>query len=217
MSNIGSDTLLNFITNCDGFIFPECEPPLYVTIDSISQNSADISWTPGYDETSWNLQYREASSTYWGEIIPVTSTNYHISGLSAETEYQVHIQAICIENSATENEYQQPIQAKGNDTLSEWTSPISFTTLRDVGINQIITSQNIILQPNPADSYIDIHINSGVKVKEAIVYNAFGQIIQFVQLTDNQARLDLSNMASGLYFVCVNGDNNNATKKFIKR
>ena len=217
MSNIGSDTLLNFITNCDGFIFPECETPLYVTIDSISQNSADISWTPGYDETSWNLQYREASSTYWGEIIPVTSTNYHISGLSAETEYQVHIQAICIENSATENEYQQPIQVKGNDTLSEWTSLISFTTLRDVGINQIITSQNIVLQPNPADSYIDIHINSGVKVKEAIVYNAFGQIIQLVQLTDNQARLDLSNTASGLYFVCVNGDNNNATKKFIKR
>ena len=54
-------------------------------------------------------------------------------------------------------------------------------------------------------------------MKEAIVYNAFGQMIQTVQLTENHARIDLSNMAAGMYFVRVNGEGVSATKKFIKR
>ena len=201
MSNIGSDTLLNFITNCDGFIFPECETPLYVTIDSISQNSADISWTPGYDETSWNLQYREASSTYWGESITLTSPHYHISGLMAETEYRVRVQANCI------------------DTLSEWTNPISFSTQSSdddsVSVANTILAHSISLRPNPADQYIELSINSPIEVKEALVFNAFGQLIQAVPLTDNHARIDLSRMAAGMYFVRIS--NTGATKKFIKR
>ena len=71
--------------------------------------------------------------------------------------------------------------------------------------------------PNPADNYIELSINSNVEVKEAVIFNAFGQMIQTIQLTDNHARIDLSNMAAGMYFVRVNGEDVSATKKFIKR
>ena len=55
------------------------------------------------------------------------------------------------------------------------------------------------------------------KLKEAVVYNAFGQMIRTVQLSENHARIDLSNMAAGMYFVRVNGEDVSATKKFIRR
>jgi hypothetical protein len=207
MSTVGSDTLFNFITNCDGFISPICDMPLYVTIDSVSANSADISWTPGYVETEWNLQYREASVTSWSESIPLTSNHYHISGLLAETEYQVRVQANCM------------------DTLSDWTNPVSFTTQSggidsvdtdSVGVGHHLLAQCISLRPNPADNYIELSVNDNIKVKEAVVFNAFGQLVQTVVLTDNRVRIDLSNMASGMYFVRVSSNRNSATKKFIK-
>ena len=45
--------------------------PLYLTVDSIGWNSADVSWTAGYVETEWNLQYKEAVATSWSESIPL--------------------------------------------------------------------------------------------------------------------------------------------------
>ncbi len=86
------------------------------------------------------------------------------------------------------------------------------------GIDNITLSDNSIsLMPNPADNYIELSVNSNVKVKEAVVYNAFGQMIQIVSLTDNHARIDLSGLASGMYFVRVNGEKVTATKKFIRK
>ena len=116
-----------------------------------------------------------------------------------------------------------------NDAGTEVSSanPYTFTVTGDVtlianfdviiGIDNITLANSINLMPNPADNYIELSINSNVEAKEAIVYNAFGQMIQTVQLTENHARIDLSNMAAGMYFVRVNGEGVTATKKFIKR
>ena len=200
MSTITSDTLLDFITHCN-FIPYLCEKPLYVTVDSVSQNGADISWTPGYVETDWNLQYREASATSWSESISLTSPHYHISGLMAETEYRVRVQANCI------------------DTLSDWTDLVSFSTqssdVDSVGVGDPSLAHSITLRPNPAYHYIELSVNGPVEVKEALVFNAFGQQIQAVPLTDNRARIDLSRLAAGIYFVRIS--DTGATKKFIKR
>ena len=106
-------------------------------------------------------------------------------------------------------------------------NPYTFTVTEDItlianfelvdAIEDITLAQSINLMPNPADNYIELRINSNVNVKEAVVYNAFGQMIQTVVLTDNHAHIDLSNMASGMYFVRVNGEGVSAVKKFIKR
>ncbi|MBQ3740505.1 MAG: fibronectin type III domain-containing protein [Bacteroidales bacterium] len=201
MSTVGSDTLLNFIANCDGFISPVCDMPLYLTVDSVGGNSADVSWTAGYVETEWNLQYKEAVATSWSESIPLTSAHYQIPDLMAETEYQVRVQANCI------------------DTLSDWTNPVSFITqsggVDSVGVDHLLLAQSICLRPNPADKFIELIVNSHIEVKEALVFNAFGQLIQAVPLTENHARIDLSWMAAGIYFVRIS--NTGATKKFIKR
>ena len=178
---------------------PTCTVPTNVTIANTTYNSTVVNWTVGDDEAAWNVQYKEISSTTWSNSIPVTAPYYNITNLTPETTYQVRIQANCI------------------DTVSDWTTPISFTTLAEVGIDNLNLSQSISLLPNPADNYIELSINSNVEVKEAMVYNAFGQLIQTVQLTENHARIDLSNMAAGMYFVRVNGEGISATKKFIRR
>ena len=174
-----------------------CDAPTNLQVNSITQTSATMTWTAGGSETSWKVGYKLSTASQWQEAT-VQTTSYDIEGLTANSTYDVRVKAVC----AADNE---------SDFITS-----SFTTT-GVGIDNITLANSINLMPNPADNYIELSINSNVEAKEAIVYNAFGQMIQTVQLTENHARIDLSDMAAGMYFVRVNGEGMTATKKFIKR
>ena len=173
-----------------------CDAPTGLTVSNVTANSATATWTAGGSETAWNIQYKLQSASQWQEAT-VQTTSYDIEGLTASSTYEVRVKAIC-----------------SADNQSDFVTT-TFTT--GVGIDNITLANSINLMPNPADNYIDLTVTSNVTVKEAMVYNAFGQMIQKIELNDNHARIDLSDMAAGMYFVRVNGDNVSATKKFIKR
>ena len=174
-----------------------CDAPTNLQVNSITQTSATMTWTAGGSETSWKVGYKLSTASQWQEAT-VQTTSYDIEGLTANSTYDVRVKAVC----AADNE---------SDFISA-----TFTT-EGVGIDNISLANSINLMPNPADNYIELSINSNVEVKEAVIFNAFGQMIQTVQLTENHARIDLSDMAAGMYFVRVNGEGVTATKKFIKR
>ena len=174
-----------------------CDAPTNLQVNSITQTSATMTWTAGGSETSWKVGYKLSTASQWQEAT-VQQTTYEIEGLTANSTYDVRVKAVC----AADNE---------SDFITS-----SFTTT-GVGIDNITLANSISLMPNPADNYIELSINSNFEVKEAVIFNAFGQMIQTVQLTENHARIDLSNMAAGMYFVRVNGEGMTATKKFIKR
>ena len=200
-TSISSGTLFSFTTNCGGGTPPPpptCDAPGNLQVSDISQTTAVVTWTAGGDETSWKVDYKSHDASQWQEAT-VTTTSYTIEGLVADHYYDVRVKAIC----AADNE---------SDFITS-----SFTTEPVIGIDNITLAQSISLMPNPADNYIELTVNSNVEVKEAVVFNAFGQMIQTVELNNNHARIDLSNMASGMYFVRVSGDNATATKKFIKK
>ena len=174
-----------------------CNVPTGLNITNITMHTATMSWTAGGSETAWKVGYKLTTASQWQEAT-VQQTTYEIEGLTANSTYDVRVKAIC----AADNE---------SDFIST-----TFTTIPDA-INEVTLAQSISLMPNPADNYIELRVNSNVVVKEVVVYNAFGQMLQTIQLTDNHARIDLNNVASGMYFVKVNGEGVMATKKFIKR
>ncbi len=176
---------------------PTCDAPTALSYSNVTINSATISWTAGGSETSWNIQYKLQSANPWQEAT-VNTTSYNMTDLTANNTYEVRVKAICSEDNQSDFVY------------------TSFTT-QAVGIDNIVLANSISLMPNPADSYLELHINSNVVMGEAVVYNAFGQMIQKVELTDKHVRINLSDMAAGMYFVRVNGNGVSATKKFIKR
>ena len=174
-----------------------CVAPTNLDITNITPYSATMTWTAGGSETTWKVGYKLSTASQWQEAT-VQQTTYEIEGLTPESTYDVRVKAVC----ATDNE-------------SDFTNT-TFTTA-GVGIDNITLANSISLMPNPADNHIELRVNSNVEVKEAVVFNAFGQMIQTVELNDNHARIDLSDMAAGMYFVRVNGEGVMATKKFIKR
>ncbi|MBN2681251.1 MAG: choice-of-anchor J domain-containing protein [Bacteroidales bacterium] len=96
---------------------PACPEPTALTATNITQTSADLGWTVGDSETSWNIEWGLQGFTL-GTGTPVAGTGdnpYSLSGLSAATSYDFYVQAYC---SVTEQ--------------STWVGPLTFSTECDV-------------------------------------------------------------------------------------
>ena len=88
---------------------PQTSP---LTASNVTSSSADVSWTAGGTETSWNVEYGAPGFTLGtGTNTNVTSTTYPMTGLTPSTDYQVYVQAVC---SATDQSY--------------WVGPLSIST-----------------------------------------------------------------------------------------
>ncbi|MDG4717035.1 choice-of-anchor J domain-containing protein [Winogradskyella marincola] len=90
---------------------PSCPNPSGLTVDTVFSNSAELSWTQGYQETDWNVAVQLAGSGIPTTGEAVTDPNFIPSGLTADTEYEFYVQANC-----------------GTET-SDWIGPITFSTL----------------------------------------------------------------------------------------
>ena len=79
--------------NC--IVTASCAPPA-VHVDSVHENDVYLSWIPGYQETSWDVEYRSSRDTSWNSAaVSTSSTNITISGLTANTQYEVRVSPNC--------------------------------------------------------------------------------------------------------------------------
>ena len=171
------------------------------------------------------FEANDPAVTYYN--VSVTSANTEMGNVTSSHSGQVAENTEVTATATPAANYRFVNWTNDAGTEVSTANPYTFTVTADItlianfeiidNIDDVTLSQSVMLMPNPADNYIDLNVNSNVNVKEAMVYNAFGQMIQKVALNDNHVRIDLSNMAAGMYFVRVNGDNVSATKKFIKR
>ena len=92
---------------------PSCISPSDLTVGSITTNSALLGWSPGANETVWNIEYGPVGFELGqGTLITdITSNPYLLSGLTSATKYDFYIQSDC-----------------GGGELSLWFGPASFTT-----------------------------------------------------------------------------------------
>jgi large repetitive protein len=91
---------------------PACPAPSALTVSNILTNSATLSWTPGYQETQWQIIVQpENSGVPTGSGVVVnTNPTYTATGLNSNTRYEYYVKAIC-----------------GSD-LSVWFGPFIFKT-----------------------------------------------------------------------------------------
>ena len=91
-------------------IVPSCARPLRVKVNDITQTSASVNWTPGNEETTWEVKCVSADST---DMLTLTATTnpFVFTGLQASTKYNVYVRAVC-----------------NADVMSEWSAPVTFTT-----------------------------------------------------------------------------------------
>jgi len=106
-----TSTGVMFIDNVSVHKVPTCFPPTNIEASDLTSASAHISWTAGASETAWRLQYRAEGGEWSAEQAISTTPEFDITGLSANTIYEVRIKGYC-----------------AIDDQSEWSETASFTT-----------------------------------------------------------------------------------------
>lgn len=80
---------------------PNCIAPSNISNIDITQNSVNLSWSPGNNETEWTLEYGLPGFTPGGtnSIGVVTgisnNSNYQLNGLIANTDYEAYLYSVC--------------------------------------------------------------------------------------------------------------------------
>ncbi|PIB33135.1 hypothetical protein BFP78_02430 [Gaetbulibacter sp. 5U11] len=88
-----------------------CIAPSNITATSITETSADISWTSNGTETEWNYVLQPAGTGIPTSGTLVTTTTISETGLNPATDYEIYIQSVCGANTST------------------WAGPFTFSTL----------------------------------------------------------------------------------------
>ncbi len=174
-----------------------CDVPTGLTANNITKESFDVSWNANANVSSWNIRYRVVGGQW--TTATVNTNQYAISGLTAETNYEVQVQADC-----------------GNNNLSDWSETLNVTTLVD-GINSYLLN-SITLYPNPAKDVVNVQCTlNNVQCVSVEVFDVYGKVINTVNVVENPTRINVSNLANGMYFVRVTTDEGAVTKTFVKR
>ncbi len=92
---------------------PSCVAPGNLSVLNTGADAVELSWTPGFNETNWNVEYGPAGYTQGnGTSVTVSGTpSYALNGLSVNTSYDFYVQANC-----------------GSNDVSNWVGPYNFTT-----------------------------------------------------------------------------------------
>lgn len=110
------------------------------------------------------------------------------------------------------------IYAHGNTTNYAYhgRSNRGFTTLGvtlNTNTNQLL---NFAILPNPSSSLVNIQLPSDTETAKVTIFDYTGRLLNSKSISLVDSTFDVSNLATGTYFIKVNSGNKIGTKRFIK-
>ena len=179
-----------------------CTPVSNVTVDNITASSATVNWQAVAGSMGYKLFYgfpgfydTEAQTAEVG----ASSTSYTITGLAAETAYEVYVL-----NRCTENLYSN---VTANDR-------VGFTTIAGNGIYDV-ESGTLTLYPNPASTIVTLTVTGFDGEVEVEIVDMNGKRVSALRTQNSELQIDLGQVATGAYFVRVTGEHQTAVRKLI--
>ena len=162
-----------------------------------------VEWDDHAGASQWNLQYKLSNENNWNNVVVNGAPTHTFEDLEAYSVYNLRVQAICEENN-----------------LSEW-SNILTATAQGVGIENHLLN-NIAIYPNPANNVVNVECTmNNVQLEGIEVIDVYGKVVRTVVGANNyspmQTRINVSDLAAGMYFVRVTTDAGTATKTFVKK
>ncbi|MFA6199929.1 MAG: fibronectin type III domain-containing protein [Bacteroidales bacterium] len=86
-----------YVDNLEISSIPSCQTPTNITASSITTTDANINWNT-LNETEWIIQYKLSTEANWANSVTInniTTNSQTISGLFANSSYDVRLKAIC--------------------------------------------------------------------------------------------------------------------------
>ncbi|MEL6811086.1 MAG: T9SS type A sorting domain-containing protein, partial [Bacteroidota bacterium] len=98
------------------------------------------------------------------------------------------------------------------------TCTFELTVESILGVEDTELGNAIAMYPNPAQNKVTIANTSSILLEQAVIYDANGRLIHTIDLSDMQQEktIDVSQLASGVYMVQIQGDNATTVKRLVK-
>ena len=122
-----------YALNASATVVATCGTPTGLAASAITTSGATLSWGAVSGSTSYNLQYKLASSGTW-TTVSNTTTSRSLTGLSSGTAYNAQVQAVCVggNSSYTSAITFNTTAGTGCDT---WESNNSSATAKTIAVN----------------------------------------------------------------------------------
>ena len=88
-----------------------------------------------------------------------------------------------------------------------------------VGIDDIVLEKGVVMYPNPGSNNLTIANSTSIKLDQVAIYDVSGKLINTIDLRGMQQErtIDVSNLASGVYMLQIEGDGARTTKRWTKK
>ena len=198
MTNFASDIFIDdiYVGSASGTgPSTDCDAPINVASNYVTANSATITW--GGPGLNWTLEYGPAGFTQGsGTTVTAQNPTYTLTGLAANTAYDVYIRTNCTSGSST------------------W----AHTTFTTSGGNAISENSNILsIAPNPTTGIVRCNFNN-VNNTRLQVLDVYGKLLMEQVVTESTTEIDFSDKASGIYFLrVIDGNSILTTQKIVRR
>ncbi|MEW7278931.1 T9SS type A sorting domain-containing protein [Aquimarina sp. 2201CG1-2-11] len=172
--------------------------PTNLTASNITSTTIDVSWTASSDNvavTRYDVLV-DGKTVVYG----ITETNTTLTRLNANTEYSISVIAYDAVSNA-----------------SEQSEVLKVSTLEDVS-KDFITSNNVVLYPNPVSRGRDITVTLSESMQNTpySIANITGAIVKKGILTDNSSQIGIQELDSGVYFLQIRNNKENYFRRFVK-
>ena len=104
--------------------------------------------------------------------------------------------------------------ASGNESSCTFEVTLDFSLSTD----DFALENSISVYPNPTRGSLNLTNSNAIPLREAIITDSNGRIIQTIPLNDTNAtsQLSLESLTNGLYFIRINSDNASIVRRIIK-
>ncbi|TGD59849.1 T9SS type A sorting domain-containing protein [Flavobacterium humi] len=90
------------------------------------------------------------------------------------------------------------------------------TTIAALGVQDFEFSNYFNVYPNPVHDVLTISAKETIEISSISIYNTIGQLVMVIPNAKNIKTVDVSNLASGNYFIKIQSDKGVSNTKFIK-
>ncbi|MFI5172856.1 MAG: T9SS type A sorting domain-containing protein [Chitinophagales bacterium] len=175
-----------------------CNPPSGIYSDNITTNSAKLHWNAMSGAEKYKINYRPIGGGAWLKKNSLTNVKT-ITGLMPNTTYEYKIRSVC---------------AAG---LSAFSSIYNFTTLplKEEAIEDIF---HFTIYPNPSAENITISLNNLALTTHncpLTITDLSGKTLSEINIKSPETEIDVSDYASGIYFVRIIIEGERVVKKII--
>lgn len=175
---------------------PECQIPTDLTLGAVTFDSngahLPVSWTPGGNETQWELSYVNTNDANDSGSAIINNTPETILDLTAGQGYGVQVRSIC------------------DGTNSDWTEVAEMT----LGVDDLVFT-NFTYYPNPVRNQLTLQ--SGVLIENVEVYNLLGQKVIQVKPNTIEVHLETDYLQSAVYLMKVSINGSQKVFRIVKK